>query len=450
MDSIQLSATIGDITANQPHWVGLFILARGKLVGGCSATNAAVALRGAPSDYEEWVECGNPGWSFAEVLPFFRRLESDADFDDQWHGRDGPLPIRRDPPETLLPEHRAFLQACSALGYSHVIDHNSPGAIGAGVFPRNVIANVRQSGALTYLSAARGRPNLTIRSNILVDYVIFEGQRAVGVRLRSTTETIRADRIILAAGVFGSPAILMRSGLGPANHLKSMGINVLNDLPGVGQNLSDHPLLALHYAAPAGSENVPGPQAILTLQSPDSGIAPDLQIFPWTISPAEPGASPIFEIFVALMKPLSHGSLHLSSSDPSAAPVIDLGLLTNPRDMPRIIHALRVARQLAKTSPLSDVALQELIPGPQTSDAKSDLEAAVRSKVSTYYHPVGTCRMGPVVDASAVVDSRGKVHTVENLFVIDASIMPTIPTANTNLPTLMLAERCSVWLVEAG
>jgi choline dehydrogenase len=437
--------------ASEPGSLGRTVpLPRGKLVGGCSATNAAVALRGAPSDYDEWAACGNPGWSFADVLPFFRRLENDADFDESWHGRDGPLPIRRDPPERLLPEHHAFLEACSALGYPRIADHNAPDAIGAGVWPRNVVADVRQSAALTYLAAARGRANLTICSGVLVDHVLFERHRAVGVRLSASGETIQADHIILAAGAFGSPAILMRSGLGPTDHLRSLGIDVLHDLPGVGQNLSDHPLLALQFAAPVGSDNVPGAQVLLTLQSSGSSLSPDLHIFSWTIPPADPGASSIFEIFVALVKPLSRGSLRLRSSDPAAAPVIDMGFFTAPGDMPRFIHAVRVARQLAQTPPLSDVALQELFPGPQIIDSAADLETAIRAKVGTYFHPVGTCRMGPTTDASAVVDPRGSVYGVEGLSVIDASIMPTIPAANTNLPTLMLAERCAAWIAEIG
>lgn len=425
-------------------------LPRGKLVGGCSATNAAIALRGAPGDYDEWAARGNPGCSFAEVLPFFRRVENDADFDDRWHGRNGPLPIRRDVLEALLPEHSSFLHACSALGYPRVADHNAPGAVGAGVLPRNVVAGIRQSAALTYLAVARGRPNLTIRSGVLVDRVMFDGQRAVGVCLAGSAEMIQADLVILAAGAFGSPAILMRSGVGPADHLRSLDINMVRDLPGVGQNLMDHLLLALHFAASAGSKDVPGCQAMLTLQSPNFSVGYDLQIFPWTISPAEPGESPILEIYVALMKPLSHGSLRLSASDPTVPPVIDLGFFTDPGDIPRVIHAVRVARRLAMTPPLSDVALQELYPGPQITDAAADLEAAIRTKASTYFHPVGTCHMGPAADVSSVVDSRGSVHGVKGLSVVDASIMPTIPAANTNLPTLMLAERCSAWLAEAG
>jgi choline dehydrogenase len=436
---------------NQPDVLGRSIeLPRGKLVGGCSATNAGFAVRGTPSDYDEWAARGNPGWSFSELLPFFCRVESDANFHDGWHGQDGYLPIRRDAPETILPEHDAFLEACSALGYPRVADHNAPDAMGAGMLPRNVLAGVRQSAALTYLAAARSRSNLNIRSNILVDRVVFDGPRAVGVRLAGSAEIIQADYIVLAAGAFGSPAILMRSGLGPADHLKSLEIGVLGDLPGVGQNLIDHPLLELRFAAPAsmGSKVTPGPQALLTLKSSDSRVGYDLHIFPWTIAPAESGASPTFSIYAALIKPLSHGRLRLSSNDPAVAPVIDSGYFTNLGDMPRMIHVVRVAEQLARTPPLSNIALHQIFPSPQTTGTSTELDAAIHAEIGTYYHPVGTCCMGPATDATAVVDSRGRVHGVQGLSVVDASIMPTIPAANTNLPTLMLAERCSAWLTE--
>jgi choline dehydrogenase len=242
----------------------------------------------------------------------------------------------------------------------------------------------------------------------------------------------------------------MRSGIGPAGQLNVLNLPVVQDLPGVGENLIDHPLLALHFSASAGLSDVPGSQAMLTLTSPHSRTGPDLQIFPWSISPAERGESPEFEIFVSVVKPLSRGSLRLRSSDPAAAPLIDPGFFTHPGDMPRMVYATRLARQLAKTPALSGVALHELFPGPQVTDADADLEAAIRLKAGTYYHPVGTCHMGPAAEAGAVVDARGSVHGVEGLSVVDASIMPTIPAANTNLPTLMLAERCSAWLAASS
>lgn len=426
-------------------------LARGKLVGGCSATNASFALRGAPGDYDEWAARGNPGWSFADVLPFFRQLENDRDFDDEWHGRAGPIPVRRYPQDELVPEQRAFLAACSVLGHRAVADHNAPGAVGAGRLPTNAIAGVRQSTALTYLAAARGRPNLAIRSGVLVDRVVFKGRRAVGIRLAQGAETVPAHHVTLASGTFGSPAILMRSGIGPADHLRSLGIDVLLDMPGVGQRLGDHPRLGLRFAAPppADPEERPGCQAVLTLKSSDDIAGHDLQIFPWTTYPVDAAVSPsggAFTIHASVVKPRSLGSLHLRSTDPGAAPIIDPAYFTHPDDMPRMIHAVRTARRLSRTPPLAALTLQELNPGPRISDAATDLEAAIRAEVGTYHHPVGTCAMGPRTDARAVVDSRGSVHGIEGLSVVDASIMPTIPAANTNVPTIMVAERCAAWL----
>ena len=434
------------------HGIPPIPLWRGKLVGGCSATNAAMALRGSPGDYDAWAAQGNPGWSFSNVLPFFRKLERDVDFDNEWHGRDGPLPIRRYPYEALVPGQGAFLQACAQLGFARVDDHNAPGAVGAGRVPVNSVAGVRQSTALTYLAAARGRRNLTIRSASQIDRVMFEGRRAKSVRLVQGNETIAAHRIILAAGTFGSPAILLRSGIGPASELRSLGIDVLSDLHGVGGNLCDHPRLGLRFAAPrpTSSEEIPGCQVLLTLRSTESVVGHDLHIFPWAISKADLAASPTggaMTIHVSVMKPRSLGRLRLRSSDPAAAPLIDPGYFTHPDDMPRMLLAVRTARRLAETSPLSEVALQELTPGPGITDP-DDLAAAIRAGLGTYFHPVGTCCMGPDTNSMAVVDSRGSVHGVERLSVVDASIMPTIPAANTNLASIMLAERCAAWLLE--
>jgi choline dehydrogenase len=425
-------------------------LARAKLVGGCSATNATFALRGDPNDYDEWAEIGNPGWSFREVLPFFRRLESDADFDNEWHGKNGPLPIRRYKENELTPVQSAFLKACLFAGYKPVDDHNAPGAIGAGPMSMNTIAGVRQSTALTYLNPARQRANLTIKSGVLVDRAVFSGQRVVGVRLANGGETLYADHIILSAGTYSSPAILMRSGIGPADHLEALGIEVLKDLPGVGQNLIDHPLFGLEFSAPmpAGPEDIPAFQTALTLKSSRAVAGHDLQIIPTSIYPSERKGEGSFTLMVALVKPDSRGWLRLHSKRPSDAPIIDLGYFNNINDMPRMVGGARIARLLAKTPPLSDFVLKEVYPGPEVSDDATDLESAVLSAVATYHHPVGTCKMGPAADKMAVVNAHGNVHGVTGLYAIDASIMPTIPAANTNLPTIMIAERCAAWLID--
>jgi choline dehydrogenase len=436
--------------ASEPDQLGRVIhLPRSKLVGGCSATNATVALRGTPDDYDEWAARGNPGWSFDDVLPFFRRLESDADRCDEWHGHDGPLPIRRYALEELTPAQRAFLEACSAVGYPHVIDHNAPGAIGSGILPMNSIGGVRQSTALTYLAVTRSRPNLTIRSGVLVDRVLFAGRCAVGLRLAQPAEDLNAKHVILAAGAYGSPAILMRSGLGPADHLKALGIAVVEDLAGVGQNLIDHPLFSVYFAArrPDQAEAVPAFQTALTLRSSMAVQGYDLQILPMSIM-AEHGSDRAgFSLLVSVLKPLSRGQLRLRSTEPDAAPLIDPNYFSHPNDMSRMIEVVRAARRLAQTPPLSDWIIEELYPGLHVSDA-DQLEAAVRADTDTYHHPVGTCAMGPATDTRAVVDHRGTVHGIEGLSVIDASIMPTIPAANTNLPTIMLAERCAAWLTD--
>lgn len=437
---------------HEPDQLGRTIhLPRAKLVGGCSATNATFALWGIPDDYDEWAAQGNPGWAFADVLPFFRLLENDEDIQTEWHGTAGPLPIRRYKREELTAVQQAFLQACAELGYLQVSDHNEPGAVGAGLLPMNTIGGVRQSTTQTYLSQARSRPNLTVRSLALVDRLLFEGRRAVGVRLASAGETIWADTILLSAGTYNSPMILMRSGLGPAQHLRDLDIPVLEDMPGVGANLLDHPLVAMRFAAPLATsiEGRPAFQTLLTLKSEDTVTGHDLHLFPHSIFPCDPGESPSkaqFALFVAVMKPHSRGRLRLRSSAPDAPPVIDLGYFTDPRDMRHMLKGMRVARQVAQTAAMSELALQELYPGTELPEIDANLEAAVLAEVESYHHPVGTCRMGPATDSMAVVDTQGKLHGVEGLWIVDASIMPTIPAANTNLPTILVAERCAAWL----
>lgn len=424
-------------------------LPRGKLVGGCSATNATIALRGAPSDYDEWAARGNEGWSFADVLPFFRRLEKDFDFKNKWHGQTGPLPIQRYSTKDLTSANSAFLESCSGAGYALIDDHNALGAVGAGRAPMNQVDGVRQSTALTYLARARSRRNLAIRSRILVDRVLFEGDRAVGARLAGSSKRFSGEHIVLSAGTYGSPAILMRSGIGPAEHLKKLGIGALVDLAGVGRNLADHPLFQVTFEAARGvgeSGEVPLFQTLLTLKSSENARQPDLQVIPMSISRPEAEddlEAADFTMLVGLVKPFSRGRLRLRSKNPRAAPVIDLGYFTHDADMPRLIEAVRAARLLAKTPPLSRMVRSEIFPGARITSLKG-LESAILNSAGTYHHPIGTCPMGRLGDEGGVVNSRCNVHGVEGLSVIDASIMPTIPSANTNLPTVMVAERSSI------
>jgi choline dehydrogenase len=426
-------------------------LPRARVIGGCSATNGCFALRGAPVDYDGWAALGNPGWSFSEVLPFFCRLEADADFADDWHGVDGPIPIRRHPPDELNPIQRAFIGAAIAAGHPYVKDHNRPGAVGVGPTPRNARDGVRMSTALTYLAGARDRRNLTIRSEAMVDRVELAHARATGVRLISG-EVIEGDKVVLAAGAYASPVILARSGIGPARQFGELGIDVAADLPGVGENLIDHPIVAVDLPTVGGFTG-PRFQTIATLRSAlaNSHAAPDLHLFaagpfdvPTDVSPS--GA--VFGIVAGLMSPRSRGSVRLRSADPSDPPRIDVAHLRHPDDLARIVEATVMARRMSRTEPLAElIAGAELSPGPGVAD--DDLEgivASVQARVSSYHHPVGTCQMGPDPDEGAVVDAHGSVHGIGRLHVVDASVMPTIPSANTNLPTIMLAERVAAWL----
>ncbi|MDI2128975.1 GMC family oxidoreductase [Yinghuangia seranimata] len=424
-------------------------LPRARLVGGCSATNAAFLLRGWPADYDAWAAAGNPGWSFAELLPVFRAVEADADFADRWHGGDGPIPVRRPSPQELSPLQHAFVRAAETAGHAVVEDHNRPGAAGIGPMPRNVRDGLRMSTSLTHLAAARDRSGLTVRADAVVDRVELSGTRACGVRLVGGA-VVEAARVVLAAGSYGSPAILWRSGVGPADRLRALGLPVALDLPGVGANLADHPLVAVDLPTAPGFRG-PVFQALLTMRSaraPRDG-PPDLHLF--AAGPFDDAASPtggVFGIVTGLMAPRSRGSVRLRSADPTEAPLIDVAHLRHPDDLARMVDATLEARRLSRTLPLAGfVDGPELAPGAAIGDEdRSAIAASVRDRVGSYHHPVGTCAMGPDPRRGAVVDRRCAVHGAQGLWVADASVMPAIPSANTNLTAVVIAERVAVWL----
>ncbi|MEV5596730.1 GMC family oxidoreductase N-terminal domain-containing protein [Streptomyces sp. NPDC052496] len=418
-------------------------LPRGKLVGGSSAINSAIALRGHPRDYDAWAAQGNDGWSFGDFLPSLRRVERDLDTGPPWHGTDGPVPVRRYGADETNRWQRAFHDACTALGHPPVTDHNAPGARGVGPVPVNRVGGVRQSTALTYLAAARERANLAVRGNILVDRVEVRDGRAVGVRLADPGRTVLpARRVVLAAGAYGSPPVLLRSGIGPAGHLRDLGIPVTADLPGVGENLRDHPAVTLTYAvdAPPPGPRDPVLQTFLTCDVSGEDGPPDLQVFPSGPETDEDGTT-VLTLWVALLRPSSCGRLRLRSADPRDAPRIDVGFLREPEDARRMVTGMRLARSLARTAPLSGLLREERAPGP-TVTTDDQLTHALRQTVTGYQHAAGTCRMGPAGDRGAVVSATGAVHGVESLHVIDASVMPTLPAANTNLTAMAVAEHC--------
>jgi choline dehydrogenase len=439
---------------SEPGRIGHAIpLPHAKVIGGGSAVNATAALRGHPMDFDGWANRGNPGWAFADVLPVFKRLEHDFDFANDVHGTSGPFPIRRYSPAEWSKEQTAFVAAAEAAGHARVADHNAPGAMGVGPFPMNTIAGVRQSCALTYLAPARSRPNLTVRASTLVDRVVMNGTRATGVKLASG-ETIAADWVVLSAASYGSPAILMRSGIGPADALRTLRIPVVADRRGVGQNLIEHPDLELVYEATPGAyrtdlvwrDAAPPPlplfQTLLTLRSTDREERHDLQIFPVEVVPPSNSSPASGTLDISLVRPRSIGRLWLRSAAPTDTPHVDPGFYRDDSDLDRMVEGIRVARRLLGTAPLSGLVVRELAPGPRAT-RDEELARFVLAKSGTIFPPVGTCRMGPVGDPDAVVDAAGRVHGVEAVSVIDASIMPTITAANTNLTTVMIAERCA-------
>ncbi len=427
-------------------------LVRGKLVGGCSAINACLALRGQGRGFDAWAALGNPGWSFDDVLPFFRKLEDDIDFKSEWHGVAGPVPVRRYAESEITASQTAFLETCRESGLPRAPDLNAPDACGAGRVPLNQVNGRRQSTAVTYLAVARRRPNLTVRSGATVDRIIFAGNRATGVVLAGTGEKIEGNTVVLSAGAYGSPAILQRSGVGNASHLRDKGIEIVAGLPGVGQNLTDHPSFGLKYASlldTVGDEVIPTFQTVLTMKSAAAAPECDIMVKPTSIHPAKaPGEyRTSYTVFTTLLKPRSRGSIEVRSSDPAEPPSIDPGFFTDYADVLTMLEGVRTARRLAETPPLNGLAVAEIYPGPDVAGT-ARLEAALLSGFDTFHHPTGTCRMGPANDPGAVVNHKGKVYGVRGLYVIDASIMPEIPAAPTNIPTIMVAERCAAWLTE--
>jgi choline dehydrogenase len=413
-------------------------LYRGKLLGGCSSTNATFALRGHPADYDDWALAGNIGWSFSDVLPYFCRLETDADFGSaEWHGSAGPLPIRRYGDDELSDVAMAGLEALEECGFPRILDANEPGAVGLARLPVNARNGERISTALAYLALAESRTDLTIRCNAQVAELILDRGGVVGVRLLSGEE-IRASEVVLSAGAYASPALLMRSGIGRAAALRPLDIPVVVDLPGVGQNLIDHPAVSVDLLYDRAVDPVPVFQVAATFHSSgtDSAGAPDLQCMlggPYEGDPA------MFFLGAALLKPRSRGSVSLGSIDPAAPPRIDLGYFRVSDDLDRLVAGLERVVEAAHVG-----ATKELSSGVQFApDLDVDLQSWVLKKTWTYHHPVGTCAMGLDPSAGAVVDSTCRVHGVSGLRVVDASIMPDIPSANTHLPTIMIAERAA-------
>jgi choline dehydrogenase len=433
---------------------------RGRVIGGSSAVNAAIALRGVPADYDQWAALGNEEWTWARVLPFFRRLEDDPDGEAGLHGRGGPIAIRRWQPDELIPIQRAFFQVCRRLGFPEVADHNHPEATGVGPFPQNRRGRLRLSTAVAYLLPARDRPNLTIRPDCLVNRVLFTGDRAVGVDIGVADERyqVRGRRITLAAGAIGSPAILLRSGIGAAAALAELGIEPVADLPGVGAGLTDHPVARLLLVPNPGNCNPETPlvQIVLRYTAAGSGEFNDMQQVVFSHvdvaalggpeAVAAVGAPLAIGLPVALERPHARGRLLLASTDPRAQPLIQLNFADSPEDLRRLVAGVRLAWQIAHQPEITCHTDHVAVLTEEAISSDDALVAYVRATLATQFHPCGTARMGPPGDAMAVVDQHCRLRAIRNLRVVDASVMPAIPRANINLTCIMIGERVSDWM----
>ena len=413
-------------------------LPRGKILGGSSAVNASFAPRGQPQDYDAWAAMGLPSWSWENCLPYFKMLETDREFGDRdYHGTSGPIHVERSPFNEL---HEGIRAAALELGHSAVDDLNEPGAVGIGMMPRNIRDGQRQSTLLTYIALARGRPNLEIRADTLVDSIVIGGARATGVRLASG-EVISGRRVVLAAGAYNSPAMLQRSGVGEPGLLRRLGVDVVLAAPGVGENLLDHvsTLVVLDMGRDAQTGGVLIGPALKIRTQP--GLAVDDVKFTFVLGElfTMPG---LVGFYVEVSNCESTGYVRATSKDPAAEPDIDHRYFSNPADLERMLFGARVAFDVAGTINES-MTCEVILPNAATARDPELLREHCLQFHATDYHASGTLRMGPDGDEMAVVDDHCRLRGVENLYVVDASVMPTVPRANINLPTMMIAEKVS-------
>jgi choline dehydrogenase len=421
---------------------------RGKVLGGSSAINALAYQRGHPSGYDRWVAEGCPGWGFADLLPYFRRAETFSGGADAWHGGDGPqhvLALEQAPDRNPVAE--AFLAAGVGQGFRFSTDIGGAETTGAAWNQYSIAGTRRDSAATAYLDPIASRPNLTVLTGAQALHLTIEDGRCTGLiyRHQGSGRRVRAEReVILAAGAVDSPKLLLLSGIGPADHLRSLGIRVVVDLAGVGAELQDHilgagvayearrPVPRSHYNHGEGLLYVPG--------DPGPKILIMSVTLPFVLPSVGRAPDPAYVLTPCLMRPQSRGSIRLASADPRVAPLIDPGFLTEPADLEVMVQAIGLAREVGAAPELADWGKREAFPGPGVTDRKG-LEEFARRAANSFHHPVGSCRMG--TDEGAVVDLALRVCGLQGLRVVDASVMPSLPQAMVNAATIAIAERAA-------
>jgi choline dehydrogenase len=449
---------------------------RGRVVGGSSSINGLIYIRGQAADYDGWAQSGNRGWSFADVLPYFRRSERQARGADDFHGTEGPLAV-----SDLADRHplcEAFIAAAEETGIPRNSDFNGAAQEGAGYYQLTTRNGLRCSSAKAFLKPALKRPNLRLITGAQVESLTFEGRRVTGLRCKIGTQShtfLARAEVILSAGTINSPQILELSGLGDAERLRAMGITPRHDLPGVGENLQDHyqvrhvmrasrpitlndQMSTLMGRIGIGLDYIFRRRGALTISAGQVGVFartrpdlvhPDMQIHFMTLSTDQPGKSlhdfSGFTASVCQLRPESRGHVHIHAADPMARPRIVANYLSAREDQQATVAAMRLCRQILAAPSIRDLVAAEVMPG-AAIESEADLLEFARNKGGSIFHPVGTCKMGQ--DQLAVVDERLRVHGIGGLRVADASIMPTLISGNTNAPAIMIGEKASDMIMQ--
>ena len=420
---------------------------RGRVVGGSSAVNSSIFLRGVPEDYDLWASAGNDEWSYSKLLPYLRQVEADSDFDDEYHGRSGRTPVTRFGEGTWAVEQDAFYRACIAAGYRDSPDHNGPASTGVGPLPLNVSDGVRWSTALAYLNDCRDRPNLTIRAESHVYRVLIDGRTATGVEVEGDAgpSKVSAGEVILSAGAIASPQILMLSGVGPAAGMESAGVAAVHHLPGVGRNLWDHPQVHATFRTTgkqAGNEDALRLQVGLRYTASGSALRNDMFLIPALFTSHATGGGPAaLRLVLCLYFAQAVGELALVSADPHDQPFLDFNYFADPSDRKRMRDGLRICAEIGAREEFSGLIDHRTAPDDSQLNSTAALDDWMSRNVTTSHHAAGTCKMGPSSDDMAVVDQYGRLHGLDGLRVVDASIMPSAVRANTHLTSVVIGER---------
>ncbi|HIM48664.1 MAG TPA: mycofactocin system GMC family oxidoreductase MftG [Dehalococcoidia bacterium] len=419
---------------------------RGKVLGGSSAINGQTFIRGAPEDFDTWASWGNDEWSYIKVLPYFRQIENDDDFRDDFHGTNGPIPVRRHKREDWPPLQEAFYQACVSAGYPYNPDNHDPDATGVSLRAENNVDGVRMSMAITHIEPNRNRLNLTIKANVQVMRIVLSGNVATGLEVESGGERflVEGEQITLCAGAVGSPQLLMLSGIGPRDQLEPLDIPVVVDAPGVGQNMRDHPNVVVRFTVHEDrpDETVARRALRLRYTATASPTPNDMILSPSSLNTVvKEDVDPTHSINCGLYLAVGKGELRLVSTDPNVQPSMDYHYLEEPWDRERLREAVRKCVSLLKDGPYGEIVNQRTAPTDADLASDESLDDWMLRNVSTSFHISGTCKMGVADDPMAVVDQYLNVRGIQGLRIADASVMPDVVRANTNVTTMMIAER---------